>query len=470
MRFSTIYLIPGASLRSQIRIFKVSLYVTTILSSGTCNVFATEQSDPELLKQVGLIETHVTGTAPERENLDQRLTSIETKLFGAQQAGSTYERLEKIQEGIAETTKAKQNPVLPKDGKPNDDWPALPAVEATSGTEISDIPSALEGLSGAAKPSLQLLITPPAANTKTANTKEEEAPLDEWPTALPHVEAPAETNRAPLKAEVVETATAEKEVISSMKKASERELDRKATDEFTSGHYKLAAQLFSMLSEKKPQDPRYFYGAGLSYKMLGDYPDAFSSLIMSWHLGNSPFYDRAVSSLIPVMQKEYDDTFKVTYEHTANEPEAVLNAGVRMWKAGMTAQSVKLFEYVLKNNPGYRGTAAYNLGAVAEHNKEPKLALEYYKYAVKENNYLQAEAEGNPALSAAINKSLKIIPRGYIEGAISDLQQQLLRGNLQWSGWAQPYVRPRHWSSEVCPLCAISRTSLTYDAGQMNLK
>jgi tetratricopeptide (TPR) repeat protein len=141
-----------------------------------------------------------------------------------------------------------------------------------------------------------------------------------------------------------------------------------------------------------------------------------------------------------------------------------------MWKAGMTAQSIKLFEYVLKNDPLYRGAAAYDLGAVAEHDNNPKLAIEYYKWALKENNHLTAAAEKSPELSGAINKSLSLIPPGYIESATADLQQRVLRGDVSWNGWTQGVIHPEHWCSEVCPLCAISRTSLKYLGGQMTLK
>jgi tetratricopeptide (TPR) repeat protein len=293
---------------------------------------------------------------------------------------------------------------------------------------------------------------------------------EEWPSALPHITNTSNEKRGPLKVEVSESASADQAIVNSLKKAPEKEVDQQATKAFIAGHYGLSAKLFDMLSGRKPKDPRYFYGSGQSYKMLGDYPTAFACLIMSWHLGNSPFYDTAVSSLIPILQKTVDDTFKVTYGYSANEPEGVLNAGVRMWKAGMTAQSIKLFEYVLKTDPLYRGAAAYDLGAVAEHDNNPKLALEYYKWALKENNHLIAAAEKSPELSGAINKSLSLIPPGYIESATADLQQRVLRGDVSWNGWTQGVIHPEHWCSEVCPLCAISRTSLKYLGGQMTLK
>jgi tetratricopeptide (TPR) repeat protein len=459
-----------------ILLFAISLSI----NSGT-NSFAENQDaqvDKELLKQVAQIELNVTGKAPDHENLEERLSSIEIKLFEKEQIGSTFDRLENIRKNIA--TAASQN----KNGsrQNNDDWPALPGVipDASQQSKNLSIPSLNASTASTTEQpiidpasSKESLVTPPSnIDAEGSANAASESTGDEWPTALPHIQDKNKSTpkRGPLKVEVSESAEADITIVNSLKKAPLKEVDDRATKAYMDGQYALSSKLYDMLSERKPAEPRYFYGAGESYKMLGNYPTAFADLTMSWHLGNSDFYTKAINSLLPTMQRDYDDTFKVTYAHNADEPEAVLNAGVRMWKAGMTPQAVKLFEYSMKNNPAYRGVAAYDLGAVAEHNNDPKLALEYYKWAVQDNARLAAAARNNQQLAGAVNRSSSLIPPMYIQNAIADLQQKLLRGNAaQWTGWIQATVRPEHWSSEVCPLCAISRTSLIYRPGQATL-
>jgi tetratricopeptide (TPR) repeat protein len=433
------------------------LAISLSISSGVKS-FANDRDslvDKELVKQVAQIELNVTGKSEEHENFDQRLTSIEMTLFGRKQSGSTFDRLERIRENIAATASPNRN----ASRQNSDDWPALPGPIPET-TQPSQSTTAV-------------LATPPPNNLSSGAAGITTALIgDEWPSALPHIQNGSELSkkRGPLLVEVSETAEAEQAIVNSLKKAPLEEVDEKATKSYLAGQYSLSAKLYDMLSDRKPAEPRYFYGAGESYKMLENYPAAFAALTMSWHLGNNEFYTRAINALLPTMQRDYDDTFKVSFNHNADEPEAVLNAGVRMWKAGMTAQAVKLFEYSMKNDPAYRAVAAYNLGAVAEHNNDPKLALEYYKWAVQENARLAAAAMKSPQLAGVVNKSSNLVPPPYIQSAIADLQQKLLRGNAYWSGWKQATILPEHWSSEVCPLCAISRTSLIYRPGQMTLE
>ena len=448
-----------------ILLFTISLSINSGINCSAENQDA--QVDKEILRQVAQIELTVTGKSAGHENLEERLTAIEIKLFGKEQIGSTFDRLENIRKNIAA---AGQNKNASREN--NEDWPALPGVIPDASQQSKNV-SIIDPASIAPASSRESLVTPPSINAAEGSANSaSEATGDEWPTALPHIQDNDKSTpkRGTLKVEVSETTDTDKTIVNSLKKAPLQEVDDRATKAYMDGQYALSSKLYDMLSERKPAEPRYFYGAGESYKMLGDYPTAFADLTMSWHLGNSDFYTKAINSLLPTMQRDYDDTFKVTYGYNADEPESVLNAGVRMWKANMTPQAVKLFEYSMKNNPAYRGVAAYDLGAVAEHNNDPKLALEYYKWAVQENARLAAVARNNPQLAGAVNKSSNLIPPMYIQSAIADLQQKLLRGNAQWTGWKQATVRPEHWSSEVCPLCAISRTSLIYRPGQATLE
>jgi hypothetical protein len=480
----------NAKVISSILLFMLALSLSS--SSKSCAEDKDGQVDKELLKQVAQIELNLTGKSAEHENLEQRLSSIETKLFGKEQSGTTFDRLENIRKNIAASVAQNRN----AGGRNSDDWPALPGVTSatTPGMPPATTPAITPTTTTTMSPttsqpaigmqtstsnqpitesasSQNLLSTPPSKTASTTNADSTATASDtEWPTALPHLQEITEPKRGPLKVEISQTAAADQAIVNSLKKAPEDEVDQRATKAFSEGKYALSAKLFDMLADRKPKDPRYVYGAGESYKMLGNYPSAFACLTMSWHLGNSDFYTNAIESLLPTMQKDYDDTFKIQFGHNADEPEAVLNAGVRMWKAGMSAQAVALFEYVMKNEPAYRGVAAYNLGAVAEHNNDPKLALEYYKWAVQENARLAATAEKKPQLAGAINKSSSLMPAGYIQHAVADLQQEMLRGHLPWNGWKQGTVHPEHWSSEVCPLCAISRTSLKYNPGQWTLE
>ena len=141
-----------------------------------------------------------------------------------------------------------------------------------------------------------------------------------------------------------------------------------------------------------------------------------------------------------------------------------------MWKAGFTKQSIQLNEYALKHEPLYAQIAAYNLGAIAEHDGEYKQALTLYEWAGKRCRQL----EGYASTDAIAAKSLNELPPAYIERAIADTQENVkLKGNaIAWRGWLQGQANghPQHWISEVCPLCAISRTQKRVVGGQTTIE
>ncbi|MBX9696292.1 MAG: hypothetical protein K2Z81_28145 [Cyanobacteria bacterium] len=95
-----------------------------------------------------------------------------------------------------------------------------------------------------------------------------------------------------------------------------------------------------------------------------------------------------------------------------------------------------------------------------------KEAHVYYQWALKDSQRLEALAQTTPTFRAAIEKSFQLLPTLYLERACRDVESRLLRGNVsEWHGWIQATVHPKHWSSEVCPVCAISRTESDYHPG-----
>jgi hypothetical protein len=257
-----------------------------------------------------------------------------------------------------------------------------------------------------------------------------------------------------------------------LQKADDDTVYGEANRALKSENYDLAAKLYEMLAERKPTDPRYFYGAGIAYHMQGNDYDAFSNLVIAWHLGDLPVYEQTAQSLIPYLKNEVDDQFRLTFRYQAHDPATIVNAGARCWKAGLTKQSIQLFGYALKNEPLYAQIAAYNLGVNAEHSRNFKLALQYYEWAAAQSHKLEATAKQFPLYKGEIEKSLKQLPTFYIEQARSDVEHTL-KGNARvfvWRGWAQATGLPQHYSSEVCPLCAISRTRKEYESGQMEFR
>ncbi len=113
-----------------------------------------------------------------------------------------------------------------------------------------------------------------------------------------------------------------------------------------------------------------------------------------------------------------------------------------MWKAGFTKQSIQLNEYALKHEPLYAQIAAYNLGAIAEHDGEYKQALTLYEWAGKRCRQL----EGYASTDAIAAKSLNELPPAYIERAIADTQENVkLKGNaIAWRGWLQGELMVTH--------------------------
>jgi hypothetical protein len=108
---------------------------------------------------------------------------------------------------------------------------------------------------------------------------------------------------------------------------------------------------------------------------------------------------------------------------------------------------------------------------VAEHNGDLKLAAQYYKWALKQRTAIQAAGIAHPAMADEVVKMEQLCPTPYMETALLDVQNELHEGSIaSWNGWPQASSYPQYWSSEVCPLCAISRTSLKYEAGQSALR
>ncbi len=293
---------------------------------------------------------------------------------------------------------------------------------------------------------------------------------DDLPLELPASRA---TSATPVPKEVFKISVTSnvdiyEEAAKKFKKAKDEVVYEKANSAMKTGEYKLACKLYEMLCLRKPKDPRYFYGAGEAYRGVGDPYSAFSNFVIAWHLGQGPIFEKIGELMVPELKARLDDTFKLTYGFGSRDPEAILNAGTRCWKAGLEKQSWQLFLYALKNEPAiYARIAAYDMGAICEHRGNLKAAHLYYQWAVKDSRRLEALAQTSPHLQATIRKSFELLPMLYLERASLDVESQLLRGSAStWGGWIQATVHPKHWSSEVCPLCAISRTETDYHAGE----
>lgn len=262
----------------------------------------------------------------------------------------------------------------------------------------------------------------------------------------------------------------ERQIMLKLAKSTNDTIYGEANRALKTGDYSLAAKLYEMLSERTPNDPRYFYGAGIADHMLGNDDDAFANLEIAWHLGDLPIYGQTAESIVQFLKAEVDDQFKLTFQYGAHDPAVIVNAGARCWKAGLTKQSIQLFGYALKNEPLYAQIAAYNLGVNAEYRGDYKLALKYYEWSAAQSHRLEVTEKQFPLYASKIRESLKQLPTLYIEQARADVERKLKGGvkTFVWNGWTQATAIPKHYSSEVCPLCAISRTRKEYEPGQMD--
>lgn len=441
-----------------------------------------DENLPSLKERLKQLENVVTGATPKDETDEQRISAIELKLFGRQHEGTLLDRIMQAQQSAASAAATKQ-----------DDWavttPTSSSGSATASPEHAPAPMQIPTTAspdGLISP--DSITTKPTSSVKSSETKAgasqnavtsidaagpsrtppDDSPVDDgWPTSLPRLDT--STNHGPFKIEVSESASVQK-IVDEYKKRSDADVFSAAQNYFQNNNYAVAEKLDLLLTERHPKFARYFYEAGEAEAAQDRVDDAFANYALAWHLGHADAYTRVAEKLVPILQRQIDPDFKLTYQWQAGDPESVLNAGTRLWKGGCTTQAIRVFEWALKNEAICRGAAAYNLGAIAESQGNLKTALRYYQWAAAENARLQAESDSHPALSAAIGKSLGIFPNGYIEKAITDVQHKLLRGDVGWHGWTQPRSYPEKWGSEVCPLCAISRTSATYEWGQNELR
>jgi tetratricopeptide (TPR) repeat protein len=251
---------------------------------------------------------------------------------------------------------------------------------------------------------------------------------------------------------------------------SNEAIQNEAEEALESRNFDVADKLYAILCQRDPKNPNYFYAAGNSYYSQGNYPSAFANIVTAWHLADNSAtsaYVQAANSTVEKLRILVEKNFRLTFGYDSREPETIVNAATRLWKSGFTQQSVQLNEYALKNEPLCAQIAAYNLGAIAEHNRDYWQALAYYQSALQRSR--QLEANHDPKISAQISKSLAQLPTSYIEQAITETQQALRGYPTIWRGWVQTTSYPKHWGSEVCPLCAISRTDPEYKSGQMTL-
>jgi len=285
---------------------------------------------------------------------------------------------------------------------------------------------------------------------------------DNFPENLPEIT----TKRKALKVGVTKTVNADDQLINQLKTSPEGAVYASAQKAMKKGNYDLSRKIYESLCARRPKDPRYFFGAGSAYRMMGNAHDAFSNYVIAWHLGGSnPAYREAAEATVVDLQHEIDDTFKLTYGFDWKDPECLLNAGARCWKAGLTKQSTQLFAYAMRTEPLYARVAAFDLGATAEHNGQLKLALQYYDWALKDTARLEAE-RANPKMDAgAIDRSFHLLSRQYVEQARSDVATKLRINDTRWFGWTQATSYPAHWSTEICPLCTVCRTDPAYRIG-----
>lgn len=419
-----------------------------------------DDSLPSLNERLKQLENVVIGSAPANESNEQRILNVELKLYGQQQGGTLQDRLMKAQQTVASNSNKQ------------DDWAATPMP--TPSLSPSLLPPSIPQSTDVPTPAT------PSPTRASANSPSDSSPLsavpapdattdDGWPTALPRLEAPASSVGGPFKIEVSESSTTQK-IVDGYKKLPDDQVFNAAQNYFQNHNYAVAEKLELMLADRHPKSARFFYEAGRAEVEQDHVDDAFANYALAWHLGHADAYTMTAEKLVPVLQRQIDPYWKLTWQWQAQDPEAVLNAGTRLWKGGCTKQAIRMFEYALKNEPMCRGAASYNLGAIAENEGNLKMALRYYQWAAKENARLSAEATAHPAYQDQIQKSLNIFPPGYIENAIADVRQKLLRGDTSWHGWTQPRSYPTNQCSEVCPVCAISRTEPEYIMGQMGLR
>jgi tetratricopeptide (TPR) repeat protein len=425
----------------------------------------------KLIAEVTNMERQIVGSAPENEPFDERLTAIETKLFGGPQPGGLLQRVGRIASAMQKcnlTTGPLGQFGQPESKTPaqNDAvWPSDKPVSAPTGADkaiAKDPDSQAAAMTVPTASSIMPHAVPAKAEKKaTSDLNTMEWPLDDDISKLAAATSAAVNKNLFLQGGVSDVVDA---TFQRMKKQPDNIVSAAASKAYAGGNYKLAKQLYDLLCARRPRDARNFYGSGMASQALAQSFDAFPDFVIAWHLeGNNPEYLKAADSTVQDMQKGVDWSFKLTYGFKPEQPEAVLNAGARCFKAGLVAQSMKLFEYALRNENPYRQVAAYNLGAVEESLGNPKVALTYYGWAAKEAARLQSlktslQAEHDVSAANSIQASLNIAGPELIGQAVADVQQKVLRGDITWRGWQQPKTLPDTNGSEICPLCLIGRT------------
>lgn len=401
-----------------------AMLVTLLFAQfASCPVGAAE-SDPPLIRRVKQLEGIVIGVAPDDESCEQRLNAMEMKLFGHVQSGAVLDRLERIKDSIAGVDEGEPSQEPTKSRAPVNGSISTSMMSGPGRSELSSSRAIVDDpLQKVLIPQIESLLSPSTKSTNKQSATKSTAQGD---------------------AKLYDEATAA--------------LDKK--------EFGKSETIYTELTKRNPKDARYFYGLGMAQQLQKRNGEAFANFVIACHLDSSPRYLQAANALTAEMQHELDSNFKLKFRWQLSDQQSVLNAGTRLWKAGYTKAAINTFEYALKNLPLCRGIAAYDLGAVAEYNGDLKTAHQYYLWADKENARLAAEVKIKPMLATEINKSLNIFPKGYIEQATLDVQHKLLNGDVTWNGWTQAITHPVYWSSEVCPLCAISRTEKRYDSEQ----
>lgn len=449
------------------------------LTASLCSAFAADDDSLAVLTaklRVAEIEKELVGIAPNNQPTEQRLNVIEIRLFGSPaSSGDMFERLYKIEQALkhpeivnpgggasvgsagvsASTNGATSTKDKEKAGSSTVDTAAAPQTskKAESQDDDDDDDNAAPLVANAKPPLEHDIEKSSAVPLAPPMTPLSAGGMD----TLPGVKKP---DPKVLKSSVTANVEFKKPEVEVYKEATKLLADHK---------YDASLKMFEQLCQRNPRAATYFYGAGACYRQLGKPYDAFTDFVIAWHLGgtdNSMYHDVA-EGMIPELKQRIDDSFKLTYGFHAGEPESVLNAGTRLWKAGFTKQAIKLYTWAIKNEPLYSQVAAYNLGVVAEYGGDYKTAKAYYDWAATQSHRLEGMVQ-NSKDKNIIKKSLDRVSTYYIEQARADVQQKMLKGSVRspWFGWSQAVSLPKSWASEVCPFCAISRTSKEYEIGR----
>jgi len=335
--------------------------------------------------QLAQAESKLTGRVEDHNSVEQRICSLEVKLFGKKSKGDFSGRLLRIWKALgsnpsANLSNAKAPSAVPSVGSAASKPGSAGVAPASDSSESAGVAPAPDSRDPAAAPPASDSRDPaavPAASDSTATPVVAAAS----PTEQIQPSVPPTDETMKLQSEVSQNELQWSAQEAELESHSDRELVARARQLDERHNIAEARQTLNHVVNRNINDADAFALLGDIAFRSGNLPDALRNYWIARNLQptNLSFQGR-VSATEELVKSRVSSYHICNYYPAAHDVRSIVNEGVRMWGVGSPDQAVLLFQHALKMDPT-NINAYYNLGAISEWQGNLTQAMTYYLHA-----------------------------------------------------------------------------------------